>query len=176
MLPVLQAQGEPFASGSIVAQHAVMGAAHAEGIKVLLDGQGADELLGGYDLYLGTRAAGLARAGHPVSAARELRAQVARGPSTAGSAMATALHAALPRGAVEAIRGATGGRYGIQCAGPLADETARTEDGVTAAARSSPADSGRSSPPTGSPPCSATRTATAWRSGSRLACRSSTCA
>lgn len=127
MLPVLRAQGEPFASGSIVAQHAVMAAAHAEGIKVLLDGQGADELLGGYDLYLGTRAAGLLLGGHPADAARELRAQVARGTKTAGSAMATALHAALPRPALEAIRAGTGGRYGIQCGGPLSGATARTD-------------------------------------------------
>ena len=129
VLPVLRAQGEPFVSGSIVAQHAVMGAAHAEGIKVLLDGQGADELLGGYDLYLGTRPAGLALTGQLLDAARELRAQVARGPSTAGSAMSRALHAGLPRGAVEVIRGATGGRYGVQGAGPLADGTARADRG-----------------------------------------------
>ncbi len=46
VMPVLRAQGEPYASGSIDAQHAVMAAAHQEGVKVLLDGQGADELLG----------------------------------------------------------------------------------------------------------------------------------
>ncbi len=127
VLPVLQAQGEPFTSGSIVAQHAVMAAAHGEGIKVLLDGQGADELLGGYDLYLGVRSAGLLFAAHPLDAARELRAQVARGPASAGSAMWTALHAALPRGVVEAVRTASGGRFGIRGTGPLVGETAAAD-------------------------------------------------
>ena len=127
VMPVLQAQGEPFASASIVAQHAVMAAAHNEAIKVLLDGQGADELLGGYDIYLGVRTAGLLFAGHPLDAAREVRAQVARGPSSAGSAMWTALHAALPRGGVEAVRAASGGRFGIRCSGPLVGETATVD-------------------------------------------------
>ena len=82
------------------AQHAVMAAAHDARIKVLLDGQGADELLGGYELYLGVRTAGLLLGGHPLDAARELRAEVARGPLSAElRACWTALHAALPRGA-----------------------------------------------------------------------------
>ncbi len=42
---------------------------------------------------------------HPLDAARELRAQVARGPASAGSAMWATLHAALPRDVVEAVRG-----------------------------------------------------------------------
>jgi asparagine synthase (glutamine-hydrolysing) len=127
MLPVLRAQGEPFPSGSMGAQHAVMAAARTEGIKVLLDGQGADELIGGYDLYLGARAAGLLRSRHPTDAARELRAQVARGPSSAQGALWTALHAALPRPAVEALRATTGGRFGIRCTGPLVGQTAMPE-------------------------------------------------
>ena len=84
-----------------------MAAAHQEGVKVLLDGQGADELLGGYDLYLGVRTAGLLLSGHPLASARELRAQVRRGSGTPGSAMWAALHAALPRGTIETIRRAT---------------------------------------------------------------------
>jgi asparagine synthase (glutamine-hydrolysing) len=127
MLPVLRAQGEPFASGSMAAQHAVMAAARQAGIKVLLDGQGADELLGGYDLYLGTRASGLLRSRHPVDAARELRAQVARGPAGAEAALWRAVHAALPRPAVEAIRIRTGGRFGVQCTGALDGQTAMPE-------------------------------------------------
>ncbi len=42
-------QEEPFQSGSIYAQFAVYERAKKEGYKVLLDGQGADELLGGYE-------------------------------------------------------------------------------------------------------------------------------
>ena len=41
-------QDEPFQSTSIFAQWCVMDLAHRHGITVLLDGQGADEVLGGY--------------------------------------------------------------------------------------------------------------------------------
>jgi asparagine synthase (glutamine-hydrolysing) len=52
-------QDEPFLSMSIVAQWHVMEAASAAGVKVLLDGQGGDELLAGYDGYFGFRFADL---------------------------------------------------------------------------------------------------------------------
>jgi asparagine synthase (glutamine-hydrolysing) len=42
-------QEEPFQTGSIYAQFAVYERAKKDGCTVLLDGQGADELLGGYD-------------------------------------------------------------------------------------------------------------------------------
>jgi len=41
-------QDEPYGSTSIHAQHHVFAAARANGLKVMLDGQGADELLAGY--------------------------------------------------------------------------------------------------------------------------------
>jgi len=44
-------QEEPFLSSSIYAQFKVFGLAGLHGIKVLLDGQGADELLAGYHKY-----------------------------------------------------------------------------------------------------------------------------
>jgi len=44
-------QEEPFQSASIYAQYRVHALAKAHGIKVLLDGQGADELLAGYPKY-----------------------------------------------------------------------------------------------------------------------------
>jgi asparagine synthase (glutamine-hydrolysing) len=56
-------QGEPFASTSIYSQQRVFQAARTAGIKVMLDGQGADELLGGYDVYAAARLASLLR-GH----------------------------------------------------------------------------------------------------------------
>jgi asparagine synthase (glutamine-hydrolysing) len=46
-------QDEPFASTSIYAQWNVMRLAHENGVKVLLDGQGGDELLAGYRPYFG---------------------------------------------------------------------------------------------------------------------------
>jgi asparagine synthase (glutamine-hydrolysing) len=52
-------QGEPFASTSIYSQQRIFLAARRAGIKVMLDGQGADELLGGYDVYAAARLASL---------------------------------------------------------------------------------------------------------------------
>jgi asparagine synthase (glutamine-hydrolysing) len=49
------AQGEPFGSTSIYAQYKVFKLAHHFGITVILDGQGADELLAGYRGYPGPR-------------------------------------------------------------------------------------------------------------------------
>jgi len=44
-------QEEPFGSASVYNQFAVMRLAHQNKVKVLLDGQGADEILGGYIEY-----------------------------------------------------------------------------------------------------------------------------
>ncbi len=48
-------QGEPFGGSSIYAQYRVYKMAKESGVKVTLDGQGADEMLGGYDGYPGQR-------------------------------------------------------------------------------------------------------------------------
>jgi asparagine synthase (glutamine-hydrolysing) len=56
-------QGEPFGSTSIYAQYSVFREAARCGIKVMLDGQGADELLGGYRQYYGARMVSLIRQG-----------------------------------------------------------------------------------------------------------------
>ncbi|MEO6719727.1 MAG: asparagine synthase (glutamine-hydrolyzing) [Ferruginibacter sp.] len=45
-------QEEPFTSASIYAQYRVFELAKQHGVKVLLDGQGADEILGGYHKYI----------------------------------------------------------------------------------------------------------------------------
>lgn len=47
-------QEEPFGSSSIYAQFCVMKLAKESGVTVLLDGQGADEILGGYHYYYQT--------------------------------------------------------------------------------------------------------------------------
>lgn len=52
---LISCQAEPFASTSIYAQHRVFGKAKQHGIKVVLDGQGADEMLAGYIGYPGQR-------------------------------------------------------------------------------------------------------------------------
>jgi asparagine synthase (glutamine-hydrolysing) len=48
----LEIQEEPFDSPSVIMQHFVMRLAQESGLKVLLDGQGADELLLGYKQHL----------------------------------------------------------------------------------------------------------------------------
>lgn len=58
---LIEVQGEPFGSTSIYAQHRVFRLASEAGIKVMLDGQGADEILGGYFSYKGARLASLLR-------------------------------------------------------------------------------------------------------------------
>jgi asparagine synthase (glutamine-hydrolysing) len=70
---VVQAQEEPFGSASIVMQYAVMQKARAEGIPVLLDGQGGDETLLGYPKYVAAYLAGQWRAGGWRGAASALR-------------------------------------------------------------------------------------------------------
>lgn len=45
---LMRVQGEPFASLSIYAQYKVMESAHRHGVKVMLDGQGGDEVFVGY--------------------------------------------------------------------------------------------------------------------------------
>lgn len=56
----IAAQGEPFASSSILIQNLVFKAAHEAGLKAMLDGQGADELFGGYPGMAGPHLADLA--------------------------------------------------------------------------------------------------------------------
>ncbi|NQZ59148.1 MAG: asparagine synthase [Lentisphaeraceae bacterium] len=55
---LIRIQDEPFQSSSIFAQYAVMKTAKDAGYKVLMDGQGADECLAGYDIYLSSWATG----------------------------------------------------------------------------------------------------------------------
>jgi asparagine synthase (glutamine-hydrolysing) len=66
------AQDEPFPSSSSYAQWRVMRLAHGHGVTVLLDGQGGDELLAGYDGFRPYAIADALRGGR-LSAARELR-------------------------------------------------------------------------------------------------------
>jgi asparagine synthase (glutamine-hydrolysing) len=60
---VIDQQDEPFVSSSVLVQYHVMKLARGQAVKVLLDGQGADEIFGGYPPFAGPRYAGLLRAG-----------------------------------------------------------------------------------------------------------------
>ena len=62
-------QDMPSASTSLYAQYCVFRAAQQAGIKVMLDGQGADEMLGGYSYFRGACLASLVRQGRWVEAA-----------------------------------------------------------------------------------------------------------
>ena len=69
---IVAAQGEPFGSTSIAAGWYVMRAAREAGITVMLDGQGGDELLGGYRAHIGFRLADLLASGRLGELRREL--------------------------------------------------------------------------------------------------------
>jgi asparagine synthase (glutamine-hydrolysing) len=64
---------EPSSSTSTYSQYGVFCAARKAGVKVMLDGQGADETLAGYRLYLGARLATLVRGRKWEETARLLR-------------------------------------------------------------------------------------------------------
>jgi asparagine synthase (glutamine-hydrolysing) len=65
---IVRSQGEPFGSTSIYAQYKVFESARTAGIKVMLDGQGADEMLGGYASYSAARFSSLIKQGDVVGA------------------------------------------------------------------------------------------------------------
>lgn len=67
---LVRTQGEPFGSTSIFAQYRVFELASQHRMKVMLDGQGADEMLGGYWNFLAARIASLMAQGHLVDSMR----------------------------------------------------------------------------------------------------------
>ena len=72
---LILAQGEPFGSTSIYAQYRVFKAAREADVTVMLEGQGADELLAGYNGYPAQRLVSLLERGHLPSALRHLLGQ-----------------------------------------------------------------------------------------------------
>ena len=88
-------QAEPFGSLSIYAQHRVMRLAGESGIKVMLDGQGADELFAGYRPYLARRLSELVARFQWGAALRLARAMCALPVVTAGL-LAQAVEPAVP--------------------------------------------------------------------------------
>jgi len=123
-------QDEPFGSTSIFAQSLVFTAAAESGIKVMLDGQGADEQLAGYHSFFAARLAGQFRALHWLEVLRELRA-IARAHGLGAAASAKLLAAAtLPEPAIAVLARAAGlstpapgwldaGRLGVAARAPL---------------------------------------------------------
>lgn len=71
-------QDEPFGSTSIYAQWSVFSAANKEGVKVMLDGQGADEQIAGYYEYFALRFRALFYAGRWATLCMEIKTTKAR--------------------------------------------------------------------------------------------------
>ena len=72
-------QDMPFGGLSYYAQWRVMRAAKEAGVKVLLDGQGGDEVFGGYAKFHYAYLAALLRQGRPLQMLRELMAMLRQG-------------------------------------------------------------------------------------------------
>ena len=101
---VVAAQGEPFGSTSVVAQWFVMRAAAGADLKVMLDGQGGDEVLAGYRTTHGYRLADLLAGGRLRPAVSELRAF----PEPARALPAAVLTPFLPQRMRWTLRGRRG--------------------------------------------------------------------
>lgn len=74
MQQIIWHQDEPFYSTSIYAEWNVFKLVSQTGVKVTLDGHGADELLAGYHGFFGARLAGLLLRGHWLGFVRETNA------------------------------------------------------------------------------------------------------
>ncbi len=107
-------QDEPFPSTSMFAQWCVFEGARDSGAKVMLDGQGADEILAGYNGVYGVYLAGLLRKGRFATCAREWRAFRREGGVSGGILMAYTLMELVPRGMKATLRAwGTKGLWGL---------------------------------------------------------------
>jgi asparagine synthase (glutamine-hydrolysing) len=97
-------QDEPFGSTSIFAQWTVMRLVSESGVKVVLDGQGADELLGGYHGFFGAFFADLLRAGRWAQALRQWLAYRRLHGRLPPQALANFGRALLPASSVQRMR------------------------------------------------------------------------
>ncbi|HXF93554.1 MAG TPA: asparagine synthase (glutamine-hydrolyzing), partial [Nitrospiraceae bacterium] len=101
---VVRQQEEPFGSTSIFAQWTVMRLAAQHGIRVLLDGQGADEVLAGYHGFFGAWFADFLVQGRWRRLWEEWRAYRQRHGALPPQAMANVARALLPRIVVRTVR------------------------------------------------------------------------
>jgi asparagine synthase (glutamine-hydrolysing) len=105
---LISVQGEPFGSTSIYAQYRVFQLAAARGLKVMLDGQGADEIFAGYRPYVASRAASLLRQGRFGDAWALARAARRRGSHGAVELLAHTAGSLVPPGGQEVLRRLSG--------------------------------------------------------------------
>jgi asparagine synthase (glutamine-hydrolysing) len=94
-------QEEPFADGSMVAHFRLMGIAREAGVKVLLTGQGADEVFAGYPGYLTIQLAGFLASGRFGEFRRKLKEIKATGQPVS---LASVAGYALPSSVTRAVR------------------------------------------------------------------------
>ena len=92
---LIRSQDEPFGSTSIYAQYRVFRMAADRHLKVMLDGQGADELLAGYMSYLPHRWFGQLRAGSLWRALRSMRTVMQLTAPSSGVSTSTLLRRGL---------------------------------------------------------------------------------
>ena len=107
-LPAIVAgQDEPFGSTSMVAQWYVMRDAKQAGLTVMLDGQGGDEVFGGYRAFVGFRLADLLAHGRLPSLTSELRAF--SDVHSAGALLTSLARPFAPEALTRAVRARTRG-------------------------------------------------------------------
>lgn len=97
-------QDEPFGSTSIFAQWCVFSEARRAGVKVMLDGQGADEQLAGYHTGFAQHLAGALRRGEGGEVMRTLRERRTRHGASLPSQAMMACAALLPPGLAGQLR------------------------------------------------------------------------
>ena len=112
----VHAQEHPVASSAPFAQWAVMQLAGTQKIKVLLDGQGADEAIGGYSYFAGAYLLDLARAGRLLSAYRQARLLRDRRSVHLGRELGRAAYANAPAAIRRRVRAAS--RTGLDLVTP----------------------------------------------------------
>ncbi len=101
---LIATQDEPFGSTSMYAQYRVFRLAHDAGIKVMLDGQGADELLGGYRSFLAVRFASLLRQGQWIEGGQFMREALKLPGTNLATMVVQAGALVLPRGVKKPFR------------------------------------------------------------------------
>lgn len=101
-------QDEPYGSTSIYAQWNVFRLAAENGVKVMLDGQGADEQLAGYHGYFAPRLAGLLRKGEWLTLWHEMQMTKSQHGYSMFLLMAYMANVLLPQGVKDVLRRVAG--------------------------------------------------------------------